>query len=127
MRTEKRIINEIVGRGNPYRVPDGYFDNIASDIINKLPLDEKKSIPHVAVSRIHLRLVRKVAVAACLVGVMFTAGLLFHNTILNTKNGGNSNTAEYSNSASNAYVYMNQVFEYSMKDNNDIYAYVSGH
>ena len=38
---EEDKIHQIVGTENPFRVPDGYFDHFASELMNQLP--EKKT------------------------------------------------------------------------------------
>ena len=36
MEADEKIIKAI-GKGNPFRVPDNYFDNLSSQIMSKLP------------------------------------------------------------------------------------------
>lgn len=39
MKEEDKILNR-VGRENPFRVPDGYFENLTSEVMNRLPEKE---------------------------------------------------------------------------------------
>lgn len=40
MKEEERILKK-VGTGNPFRVPDGYFENLTSQVMERLPEKEK--------------------------------------------------------------------------------------
>lgn len=40
MINEEKIINETFGKEKPFRVPDGYFDNLADQIMAKIPMQE---------------------------------------------------------------------------------------
>lgn len=46
MKEEENILKKI-GRENTFKVPDGYFDHLASEVMDKLPEQEKNvSLPH---------------------------------------------------------------------------------
>ena len=38
---EEKILQEMVGRRNPFTVPDGYFDRLVEDTMSKLPESSK--------------------------------------------------------------------------------------
>ena len=38
---EEDILLKKLGKGNSFKVPDGYFENLASEVMNKLPEKEK--------------------------------------------------------------------------------------
>lgn len=40
---EEDNINKVLGKDNPFRVPEGYFEGFASDLMNRLP--EKETLP----------------------------------------------------------------------------------
>ena len=40
MKEEDKILKKI-GTENPFRVPDGYFENLTSEVMNRLPEKEK--------------------------------------------------------------------------------------
>ena len=40
MKEEDNILKQI-GTDNPFRVPDGYFENLTSEVMNRLPEKEK--------------------------------------------------------------------------------------
>ena len=37
MKNEELYIKSRMGNTNPFVVPDGYFDNLAAEVMNKLP------------------------------------------------------------------------------------------
>lgn len=43
MKEEDKILEKI-GTENPFRVPEGYFENLASEVMNRLPEKEKSAI-----------------------------------------------------------------------------------
>lgn len=43
MREEDKILKK-VGTENPFRIPDGYFENLASEVMNRLPEKEKPAV-----------------------------------------------------------------------------------
>ena len=43
MKEEDNILRRI-GTENPFRVPDGYFENLASEVMNRLPEKESKLV-----------------------------------------------------------------------------------
>ena len=44
MKEEDKILKK-VGTENPFRVPDGYFENLTSEVMSRLPEKEKPAIP----------------------------------------------------------------------------------
>ena len=42
MKEEDEILKK-VGTGNVFKVPDGYFENLTSEVMNKLPEKEKSA------------------------------------------------------------------------------------
>lgn len=44
MKEEDKILKK-VGTENPFRLPDGYFENLTSEVMSKLP--EKETLPYV--------------------------------------------------------------------------------
>ena len=43
MKEEDKILKKI-GTENPFRVPDGYFENLTSEVMNRLPEKETPAI-----------------------------------------------------------------------------------
>ena len=40
---EEKYIEELVGKRNPFRVPEGYFDNLTAQIMESLPEQKPKA------------------------------------------------------------------------------------
>ena len=43
---EEDKLQKMIGTENPFRVPDGYFENFTSEVMNKLPEKEKVTTVH---------------------------------------------------------------------------------
>ena len=43
---EEDKLQKMIGTENPFRVPEGYFENLTSEVMNKLPEKEKVTIVH---------------------------------------------------------------------------------
>jgi len=118
---EEKILEKQYGHAQPFRVPAGYFDRLSTEIMEQLP---KQQAP---VIKMRPKYLRKVAIAlvsaACLGGVLFSVG-----TYLN--NGNSMQTAEIEATACNEEAnassgIINEVVDYAMLDNEDMYSYLS--
>lgn len=115
-------------RRTPYRVPDGYFDSLTNRVMQSLPdtnaqaangTDEGERIRIDSHSRGRRWLGWGVAAAAC-----FAATIMF----VNMPHRENESQQQPTASASVSYDedYEQQVLDYAMLDDTDIYAYMSG-
>lgn len=43
---EEDKLQKMIGKENPFRVPDGYFENLTSEVMNRLPEKEKVTTVH---------------------------------------------------------------------------------
>ena len=105
---------------NPFRVPEGYFENLAVNIMEKLPEDA----PVVRLGRKPRRTARWIAAcaAACLCLVVIGAAIRFDKASF-TRDSGDA-TAQVP-AAMSEEIYDEVIAEYTMMDNYDIYAYIS--
>lgn len=115
MTNEEDYIRERMGTNNPFKVPEGYFDQLASQIIAKLPEKEKvveKRKPAVVK---YLRPLLYAAACVCL-GIIGTA--IYMNSISDNQEMqlAQQDYAVYSDS------YIDEAADYAMLDNEDIYA-----
>ena len=105
MMNEEGYIREQVGTGNPFRVPDNYFEHFADRVMQQLPERQKKS-----------RLVALrpwLMAAACLVAVVvMSLTVLFNQQPTEGQMAANNETATY----------MDEAADYAMLDNAEIYA-----
>ena len=106
MMNEEQYIKNRLGDRNPLRVPEGYFDSLAAEVMEKLPDQPKQGIL--------VRLRPWMYAAACLVAVVFTATLY----LMSPDGSAQMATAD----AATTDTYVEDVADYMMADNIDIYA-----
>lgn len=107
MMNEEQYIKNRLGDRNPFRVPEGYFDSLAAEVMEKLPEQPSKQ-------GLLVRLRPWMYAAACLVAVLFTATLY----LMFPEPTGQMATAE----TTTTDTYVDDLADYVMADNNDIYA-----
>ena len=119
MTDEEKYLRDRIGTRNPFRVPEGYFDNLASQIMEQLP--EQPADRHVPTAR-HttlLRRLRPMLAAAALLLVAVLSVTAYLNYQPNT-------TDEQQMAAVQETVatdsYFEEATDYAMLDNYDIYA-----
>lgn len=118
MDSEDKFLLEKFGRKSPFKVPDGYFENLPLRVMEALPDAEASVIvPPQSFWRRHKY---AVAIAACV--CVLVTGVITRFCI-------QSSTEEQfcSNSicGSTSYSSVDDVADYLMMDNNDIYAMMS--
>ncbi len=117
MDKNEKYLKQKVGNRNPYTVPAGYFDNFAEKFVCNLPEQEVKVVP---ISK-HRHLTWRIgAVAASFCAVMFSLGIY-----LNNSNSQAEQPAIYAHESVSNEETFNEVVDYAMMDNEDMYAYVS--
>lgn len=111
MMNEELYIKSRMGQGNPFRVPDGYFDNFAAEMMQKLPeLPAEEKQPK---RGLLVRMRPWMYAAACMVVALFTATLYFVND--------NPRQEAPAAVAATQDTYVEDVADYVMADNLDIY------
>lgn len=120
MKAEEKDLERRFGKQQPFRVPDGYFDNLAANIMDKIPEELPAMTPRVSLWR---RLRPAVAVAASVCAVMFSV-LLFMDKPKEARPTLVHNTS-VKNSSTDSYTTLDVAADYTMLDNDDIYAMVS--
>ena len=96
---------------NPFKTPEGYFDNFAADFMAQLPEKKEKTL---------LLRLRPLLYAACLVAVCFGGYLVWQNTEPQKQD---ATMAEYNKQVHDQYV--DDYLDCAMLDNGDIYACIS--
>lgn len=115
---------------NPFTVPDGYFENLTARVMMNIPemeAEEKESENHAKIVSMGPRKSSRkwmgwsIAAAACIaVAALFI-------TIPKDSNGvGERRMAQTETSATYDSEYQEEMLEYAMVDNTDIYSYLSG-
>lgn len=110
---------------NPMRVPEGYFDNLTQRIMDQLPEVDETATNTVALKpRKSTRWIGwTMAAAACIALAVMVAPKLWTNDTTLT----GPETALVSTDNDMDQQYEEQILEYAMVDNTDIYAYLSGY
>lgn len=108
---EKRI-----GTGNPFRVPDGYFENFASDLMKRLPEKEKVEVVRKPTTWEKIRPL--LYMAAMFVGAM----LLIRVASTHYMPAGNTDQEDELEAEME---YINMAMENSMLDDYSLYVYLT--
>lgn len=120
IKEEERLHLEF-GKQQPFRVPEGYFDTFTEQMMARIPQQEAQ-IVEIRQPRHRLRPFLLAAASVCV--AIFTVGIYLHDT----HNGGQETaTIAGVQSSSSAYSAIDQAADYTMMDNEDMYAYVSGY
>lgn len=118
MQEDKWIRNQF-GTGNHFRVPDGYFDNLASSVMQHIPASQAKVVElEVPVWRRHIVAI-STAAASVAVAVCLTFAFKSHVVYTDT------NVSAHADIVSNDYSDIDAMANYTMIDSDDMYAYMS--
>lgn len=124
MENEERYIKEKIGDKSPFRVPEDYFDQLASRVMSQLPEQQELSKKSMQQPRRQARLVALrpwLYAAACVIAiVVLTLTLHFHQRV--------AEPLEQPMAAVLTPVddeYIDDVADYVMLDNTEIYAYLA--
>ena len=131
MNYEEKEIKERFGQVNPFRVPDGYFDQLTERVMSQLP-EREQTAEHVSLSssRPKSRLVALrpwMYAAACTVAAVFMGVALYFHQTKEDQTLANANVnASVNDSATNTESqYIDEYADYAMLDNAEIYAYLA--
>lgn len=124
MIAEEKYLEEKYGKKQPFKVPNGYFDSFAENLMDKLPEQQPVMTPHISMWRKWRKLRLTVAVAASVCAVMFSVMTFMHNTKpTHSPLASNHTTKTVTNDSYNT---LDVAADYTMLDNDDIYVLVSG-
>ena len=119
---EERYLRSRVGKQNPFRVPEGYFDSFAARMTENLPEQDGKAATVVSLRR--PRVVRMVLyAAACLCIAVLGSVVYWSKLSLQSTESGTAQVVTHTVASTDVYV--DAVADYTMMDNSDIYAYLS--
>lgn len=119
--SRERYLKQTFGRQAPFAVPDGYFDSVARQVMDNLPPLTTQPPTAAPAARRHrlLRLLRPLAAAACLAGIVAGATLyLAQSTATEAQAIDMSQyyTLDYTTE---------QMADYAMLSNEDFYLYMT--
>lgn len=120
MTNEENYLNSRMGKKNPFTVPEGYFEQLASQVMDRLPEKKPAKKPLMRVLRPWLY------AAACICAAVFTAAMVFNGSNAENNTGQvrmaaaqqQENVSYYSDN------YIEEEADYVMVDNQEIYAYL---
>lgn len=124
MISEEKFIVEKFGRREPFRVPDGYFDDFASQMMERLPDDTSQPVAtFVSIRRRGRRWFKYVTISAASVcTAIVCAGVFLHVGRHNESKP--SIGLVYERSAVSSYTAVDAVADYAMYDTDDMYVYL---
>jgi len=130
MTNEEQYIQERLGRKNSFRVPEGYFDSLAAEVMSRLPEQCCQAEAGAAVQLEQPRQSRLVRMrpwlyaAACLFVALFTATVYFVAPDAASQQVAATTTISTTTTttATAQDDYVDEVADYVMADNMDIYA-----
>lgn len=109
MKNEELYVKSRIGDRNPFRVPEGYFDNFADQLMQQLPEQPHQSV--------FVRLRPWMYAAACLFVALFSAVIYLYAP---------AEPGQQAVAATDEYLYVDDAADYVMADNMEIYACLAG-
>ena len=119
MTNEEKYLRERIGTGNPFKVPEGYFESLVPSVMEQLPA--QPSVETVEAKRVPLifRLRPLLYAAACVLIAVFSVVVFMDYD--KTAEQDMMQLAGVQNTTVND-TYIDEVADYVMVDNSDIYA-----
>ena len=129
MNYEEKEIKERFGQVNPFRVPDGYFDQLTERVMSQLP-EREQTAEHVSLSssRPKSRLVALrpwMYAAACMVAAVFMGVALYFHQTKEEQTLANADVNASASTTNTESQYIDEYADYVMLDNAEIYAYLA--
>lgn len=126
---EDKIIADTFGKGNPFSVPDGYFDDVNSRIMRRVS-DIEAPNPIIAATSSTAKTVsiwlryRKAVIgaAACACVCVFSLGAYLQ---ISSNAHGNRTAQQADMAQQSEYSSFDAMVDYSMIDTQDMYAYMT--
>lgn len=115
---EEFLLEQRYGKRRPFKVPDGYFRQFEISFMRNL-----KEHDIVAMKR-RIPVWKYVACAACTILIAISGFILFYENMNKEDVCNADNMKSYSSSSVNDYM-IDDIYDYAMLDNDDIYSYVS--
>ena len=118
--TEENILHQRFGRQNPFSVPEGYFEAFAAKMMSQLPENEPIFSEHADVVEM-----KPAVVAACITGVIVGAAVWFIQPRHNISAEHFSAAPLKASVAAANDENIEEMADYAMIDNQDIYSYLT--
>lgn len=124
MMKEEKILKEKFGTANHFAVPDGYFDSFADQLMEQLPESREHQVIEMRAQTWWNRLpLRKVAAAVGVAIVLGSSSLyVVHQQASSKVSAIARETSSHPSSSTTEYGSFDEMADYTMMDNQDIYA-----
>ena len=122
MKEEEYFIRKQCGNGNPFKVPEGYFEQFAPRLMNRLPEKEAKPARHPL--RPTWQKTAWYAVAATVCGAM-CLGIFHLKSVRHADRQTPSQTAWTAETEEPDDAYINDALDYAMVSNQEIALYLT--
>ena len=120
MNEEQYLINK-AGKENPFRVPEGYFDSLASQVMSRVDAEGNKPQDMPMIEKMAKTVwLRPVLYAAASVCALFISVTVYQHFTEQTVENTTEQVAVYSEDS------FDEAADYVMIDNQDIYACLTG-
>ena len=118
---EEMYIQEKVGKRNPFRVPEGYFDNLTAQVMQNLPEQPKRRAKSV-----FMRPVFYAAAASVCALLIAGAALMWSPSVeVSSPTAVQAQAITHPQQQDASGEYMEEAADYMMLDNHEIYAYLA--
>lgn len=128
MMNEEDYLNSKMGKFNPFTVPEGYFDKLTQQVMDKIPqavITEMKPVKQPAKVAVMKRLRPWLYAAACICVGVFIAAISFNNRSEVASPQSTSQQLAANEQTDYGYysdTYIDEEADYAMIDNQEIYA-----
>lgn len=118
MNNNESSIKRQYGKNQPFKVPEGYFDDFSKRLMAQLPAQKQNiSVPYPCLSRVRLvfkyQIWRISLIAASVVAVFFSLNFIFFKKDMQPDQTAQKTVQK---------ITVDQAADYAMMDNEDIYA-----
>ncbi len=121
----EKNIERLAKKENPFKVPDGYFEEFSARMSDVLPQQDYKHIPPRATSSRHQMWQYLVGAAATVCFAILGLTVYLSNVDKQQSSLSIASTSEINAPVNTTDSYEDEYVDYAMMDNMDIYAYIS--
>ena len=120
---DEEILRQQFGNKNPFRVPEGFFDNFADQLMQQLPEAQMVEMPVIKRKPTKWLKLRPYAIAASFTVLIAAGATLLWNG--NQQQANNAALAAYPTAQQSEDYTIDQLADYAMLDNQDLYSYLA--
>ena len=118
---EEMYIQEKVGKRNPFRVPEGYFDNLTAQVMQNLPEQPKRRAKSVFMRPVFYA----AAASVCALLIAGAAWMWGPSAEASSPTAVQAQATTQPQQQDASGEYMEEAADYMMLDNHEIYAYLA--